>query len=84
MSLDDQGQQLITPIDPSEQGWKDTVRANPGELLSIGMQFTDYTGRYMYHCHVIEHEDNEMMRPFTISVPVEKALMPQMGMPHHH
>ena len=86
MLLDAHNQQITAPIDPNEQGWKDTVRVNPGELLSIAMQFTDYTGRYLYHCHVIEHEDNQMMRPFTISVPAIMDIMPHLhgGSSHHH
>ena len=85
LTADGQAQQTNL-VDLNEQGWKDTVRVNPGELVSIAMQFTDFTGRYMYHCHVIEHEDNAMMRPFTIAVPAVKDLMPHLGagMPHHH
>jgi len=52
------------PPENNELGWKDTVRSNPGEALRIIAQFTDYTGTYPWHCHILEHEDNEMMRPF--------------------
>jgi len=53
-------------LDANEAGWKDTVRVNPGEHLAIAATFAGYTGRYMYHCHVIEHEDRDMMRPFVV------------------
>ncbi|HEY8392509.1 MAG TPA: multicopper oxidase domain-containing protein [Capillibacterium sp.] len=52
--------------DPNEQGWKDTVRSTPGEVTRIIVQFGPYTGQYPWHCHLLEHEDYEMMRPFTV------------------
>ncbi|USK69886.1 multicopper oxidase family protein [Peribacillus asahii] len=52
------------PPDPSESGWKDTVRANPGEVTRIIARFGPFTGIYPWHCHILEHEDHEMMRPF--------------------
>ena len=52
------------PLDPSEMGWKDTVRANPGEVTRIIARFGPFTGIYPWHCHILEHEDHEMMRPF--------------------
>jgi spore coat protein A len=54
------------PPDPNEMGWKDTVRANPGEVTRIIARFGPYTGLYVWHCHILEHEDNEMMRPFMV------------------
>jgi spore coat protein A len=54
------------PPDPNELGWKDTVRANPGEVTRIIARFDDYAGRYVWHCHILEHEDNEMMRPYDV------------------
>jgi spore coat protein A len=54
------------PPDPSEAGWKDTVRAEPGMITRIIVRFEGYTGRYVWHCHVLEHEDNEMMRPYDV------------------
>jgi FtsP/CotA-like multicopper oxidase with cupredoxin domain len=53
-------------LDTNEMGFKDTVRVNPGELVAIAARFDGYTGRYMYHCHILEHEDHEMMRPFVV------------------
>jgi spore coat protein A len=57
------------PPDPSEAGWKDTVRADPGMITRIIVRFEGYTGRYMWHCHILEHGDNEMMRPFDVIAP---------------
>lgn len=53
-------------LDLNEQGWKDTIRVNPGDMVTIAAQFTGATGRYLYHCHILEHEDNAMMRPFLV------------------
>ncbi len=52
--------------EPGEAGWKDTVRADPGMLTRIITRFEGFTGRYVWHCHILEHEDNEMMRPFEV------------------
>jgi spore coat protein A len=52
--------------DENELGWKDTVRANSKTLTRIIVPFTGYPGRYVWHCHILEHEDNEMMRPFEV------------------
>jgi spore coat protein A, manganese oxidase len=54
------------PPDPGEAGWKDTVRAAPGMVTRIIVPFEGYTGRYVWHCHILEHEDNEMMRPYEV------------------
>jgi len=51
---------------PNEAGWKDTAVVNPGEVLTIIVRFDGYTGRYIYHCHMLEHEDNDMMRPYEL------------------
>jgi spore coat protein A, manganese oxidase len=60
------------PPDPSERGFEDTVKANPGYFTIIRAKFDLPTGvtapqDYVYHCHIVEHEDNDMMRPFTVS-----------------
>jgi spore coat protein A, manganese oxidase len=52
--------------EPGEAGWKDTVRADPGMVTRIIVRFQGFTGRYVWHCHLLEHEDNEMMRPFDV------------------
>jgi spore coat protein A len=53
---------------PEEAGWKDTVQVDPLEIVRVIARFEDYTGLFPYHCHILEHEDQEMMRQFqTIS-----------------
>jgi len=47
-----------------ESGWKDTVLVNPSEIVRVIVPFEDYAGYYPYHCHVLEHEDHDMMRQF--------------------
>jgi FtsP/CotA-like multicopper oxidase with cupredoxin domain len=53
---------------PREAGWKDTVHADPAMVTRIILRFEGYTGRYVWHCHILEHEDedNEMMRPYEV------------------
>ena len=53
-----------TQPDPNELGWKDTVRVPPGNVGRFAMKFCSYTGGYVYHCHILEHEENDMMRPY--------------------
>ncbi len=50
---------------PSEDGYKDTVVALPGQITRIKAKF-DIAGLYVWHCHIVEHEDNEMMRPYVV------------------
>jgi len=54
------------PPEPTEAGWKDTVRVPPGLITRIITRFEGYAGRYVWHCHVLEHAANEMMRPFEV------------------
>ena len=56
----------VVPPSANEAGWKDTVRADPGMVTRIITKFEGYKGRYVWHCHILEHEDNEMMRPYEI------------------
>jgi spore coat protein A len=56
------------PPTPAESGWKDTIRAEPKLVTRIIVRFDGYPGRYVWHCHVLEHEDNEMMRPYEVVV----------------
>jgi spore coat protein A len=51
--------------EPSETGYKDTVIAYPGEITRVKALY-DLPGFYVWHCHIVEHEDNEMMRPFHV------------------
>jgi len=55
----------VRPPAPWESGPKDTVLAYPGEVTRIRATFT-HAGQYVWHCHILEHEDNEMMRPYRI------------------
>ena len=50
---------------PSEQGWKDTVIIEPEETVKVLVNFK-YKGTFMYHCHILEHEDNGMMGQFKV------------------
>jgi spore coat protein A, manganese oxidase len=54
------------PPASEESGWKDTVRADPAMVTRIIIPFEGYPGRYVWHCHILEHEDNEMMRPYEV------------------
>ena len=54
------------PPEAHEAGWKDTIRADPGMVTRIVVPFEGYAGRYVWHCHILEHEDNEMMRPYEV------------------
>jgi spore coat protein A len=56
----------VQPPEADEAGWKDTVRADPGMVTRIVVPFEGYAGRYVWHCHILEHEDNEMMRPYEV------------------
>ncbi len=51
--------------EPAECGFKDTVIAYPEEITRIKARF-DVPGRFVWHCHIVEHEDNEMMRPYLV------------------
>ncbi|HWQ88565.1 MAG TPA: multicopper oxidase domain-containing protein [Desulfitobacteriaceae bacterium] len=55
----------VTPAQSWETGFKDTVLAYPGQITRIKAKF-DKAGRYVWHCHILEHEDNEMMRPYLV------------------
>lgn len=55
----------VTQPESWESGFKDTVIAYPGQVTRIKAQFNT-PGQFVWHCHIVEHEDNEMMRPFRI------------------
>jgi FtsP/CotA-like multicopper oxidase with cupredoxin domain len=71
--------------EPWEAGYKDTLIAYPGQVTTFQARF-DIAGLYVWHCHIIEHEDNEMMRPYCVggqeTCPVPIA--PSMPMHHMH
>ncbi|MGG7144152.1 multicopper oxidase family protein [Clostridium nigeriense] len=49
-----------------ERGFKDTIDSEPGKITRIIMQFKGYSGDFVWHCHFLEHEDHEMMRPLKV------------------
>jgi len=57
----------VRPPEAWESGFKDTVIAYPGEVTRLRMKFTN-AGQFVWHCHIVEHEDNEMMRPYRIGL----------------
>jgi FtsP/CotA-like multicopper oxidase with cupredoxin domain len=61
-----------------EGGLKDTVAAYPGMVTRVIATFAT-PGQFVWHCHIVEHEDNEMMRPFRIG-----PEQPGQPMPHPH
>ncbi len=50
-----------------DEGWKDTVLVMPGERVRILVRFADYPGLFLYHCHMLEHEDGGMMRNYRLT-----------------
>jgi FtsP/CotA-like multicopper oxidase with cupredoxin domain len=72
----------VKPAEPNEQGWKDTFIMYPGEVTTVvvrwtptdatasGLNYFDFNPNgghgYVWHCHIIDHEDNEMMRPYNV------------------
>ncbi len=57
------------PIQQYEEGWKDTYQVQQSEWITVAGQFQGATGEFMYHCHILEHEDMGMMRPFVVQPP---------------
>ncbi len=55
------------PLAPNDQGWKDTVRVNPGERVRMLMHFDKQDGLYMFHCHILEHSDMGMMGLYQVT-----------------
>jgi spore coat protein A len=53
------------PPRAEEAGWKDTAVMLPGEVTRVIARF-DRPGRYVWHCHILSHEDHEMMRPYCV------------------
>ena len=49
-----------------DEGWKDTVLVMPGERVRVLLHFADYTGLFLYHCHMLEHEDSGLMRNYLV------------------
>jgi spore coat protein A len=51
---------------PNEVGWKDTAVVSPRDVLTIIVKFEGYPGRYVFNCQMLEHQDNDMMRPYEV------------------
>jgi hypothetical protein len=75
----------VTQPQPQEQCWKDTITVNSGEVVTIRVRFAQQDGSgfpfdatagpgYVWHCHLLEHEDNEMMRPYKVTSPASIAV----------
>jgi spore coat protein A, manganese oxidase len=64
-----------TPPEPWETGFKDTVIAYPGQVTRVRIRFNT-PGQFVWHCHIVEHEDNEMMRPYRIG-PIQDGQPPE-------
>jgi len=61
---------------PDHRGWKDTIYLRPGSTMRIAMRFSDYADAhvpYMFHCHLLSHEDSGMMGQFAVVRPGEEA-----------
>jgi spore coat protein A len=77
---------VVTPVgspvvpDSTELGWKDTTPVYPLEIVRVIARFEDYTGRYPYHCHILEHEEHEMMRQFQV---VDMTSVSRDPLPEH-
>lgn len=57
------------PPEPGEAGWKDTVLVHAGETVRVIATFAHYPGRFVFHCHNLEHEDHDMMNQFEVVLP---------------
>lgn len=51
---------------PNMRSWKDTIEVPAGTITRVIANFSPYTGNYVWHCHILEHEDYDMMRPFQV------------------
>ncbi|MGW5919073.1 multicopper oxidase family protein [Nocardia fluminea] len=72
-----------TPPPPALSGWKDTVYTAPGSTYTLAMHFADHTDPtypYMYHCHLLHHEDQGMMGQFLVLAPGQRPAPAQMDM----
>ena len=60
----DTGEEI--PLNSYEKGWKDTVVFPSGTTTTVAMHFTGFSGEYVWHCHILEHENHDMMRPLRV------------------
>jgi len=77
LAIENYTQGTAKPAPPGEQGWQDTVQMLPSEVTIIRIRWTQQDGTpypfdptqgpgYVWHCHIVDHEDNEMMRPYKV------------------
>jgi spore coat protein A len=71
------GQPKIFNVD--QDGWKDTYVMLPGEVTRVIAKF-DLPGRYEWHCHILSHEDHDMMRPFEVSTPAARHALQEASL----
>ncbi|MGB3444666.1 MAG: multicopper oxidase domain-containing protein [Actinophytocola sp.] len=72
-----------SPIEKHEEGWKETFSLWAGEWIRVAGQFDGATGQFMYHCHILDHDEG-MMRPFVVHPPeVARFHMHPGGAGHH-
>jgi o-aminophenol oxidase len=72
------------PIQKHEEGWKDTFNLWAGEWITVAGHFEGATGEFMYHCHILDHEDEGMMRPFVVHPPEVARFHMHPGDSGHH
>ncbi|XVQ06653.1 multicopper oxidase family protein [Spirillospora sp. CA-255316] len=68
-------------LGPDELGWKDTIRVDEHDHVTVAGRFHGGSGRFVYHCHLLEHEDDGMMRPFVVA---PREILARMGHGGHH
>lgn len=61
--------------EPGEEGLKESVLLDPGETVDVAVRFTDHTGKFVLHCHMLEHEDNGMMANIVVVAGSPAALL---------
>jgi hypothetical protein len=54
------------PLEEHELGWEDTYTVPNGQVVQLLVKYEKFAGKFVWHCHILEHEDNEMMRPLLI------------------
>ena len=62
---DDVVEGAALPLSAMDQGWQDTITLAPNQSISIIAPF-DMAGDYVWHCHILSHEEHDMMRPLTV------------------
>jgi len=70
-------------VPPNERGWKDSVIVRPGETVQIIKRFEDFAdpaNPFMFHCHILDHEDGGMMLQWIVVEPGSTALTPEPGL----